>query len=129
MPGVGIETDHKSKFQLATPRLTAPDALADNFRSTWAFPAIDADAQEVSGLHPGVFQHVKLRDCKIYKIMQLELLQDQNLLTTTPGLRDLHWLPVKRCIDYKVLCIIYSCVNNCAPEYLVTLVFLFCLSC
>ena len=36
----------------------------------------------------------------------------------TPVLRDLHWLPVKRRIDYKVLCIIYSCVNNCAPEYL-----------
>ena len=24
-----------------------------------------------------------------------------------PVLRDLHWLPIKSCIDYKVLCIIY----------------------
>ena len=37
----------------------------------------------------------------------------------TPVLSSLHWLPVKRRIEYKVLCLAYSCVNGSAPEYLI----------
>ena len=30
----------------------------------------------------------------------------------------LHWLPIRQRIDYKVLTIVYCCLNNEAPEYL-----------
>ena len=36
----------------------------------------------------------------------------------TPLLRDLHWLPVRRRIDYKLLSLVYKCLHDAAPEYL-----------
>ena len=37
----------------------------------------------------------------------------------TPILNDLHWLPVRKRIDHKILSITYSCVYGTAPEYLI----------
>ena len=36
----------------------------------------------------------------------------------SPVLKNLHWLPVRRRIDFKVLLITYKCMNNEAPDYL-----------
>ena len=36
----------------------------------------------------------------------------------TPVLRELHWLPVKARIQFKLLCLVYKCQNACAPVYL-----------
>ena len=36
----------------------------------------------------------------------------------TPILRKLHWLPVSARIDYKILVIVYKCLNGTAPKYL-----------
>lgn len=36
----------------------------------------------------------------------------------TAILKDLHWLPVKYCIEFKAMCITYQCVNSLAPDYL-----------
>ena len=36
----------------------------------------------------------------------------------TPILRKLHWLPVEMRIDYKIMCLVYSCMNRSAPQYL-----------
>ena len=36
----------------------------------------------------------------------------------TPTLRELHWLPVEIRIDYKILSLVYSCMNGTAPQYL-----------
>ena len=36
----------------------------------------------------------------------------------TPTLRQLHWLPVKFCIDFKILLMTFKCLNNEAPQYL-----------
>ena len=38
------------------------------------------------------------------------------------ALRSLHWLPVKQRIDFKILCIIFKCLHNMAPEYLSNLI-------
>ena len=35
-----------------------------------------------------------------------------------PPLRDLHWLPVARRIDFKVLLLCFKCMNDVGPEYL-----------
>ncbi|XP_067653142.1 uncharacterized protein [Haliotis asinina] len=37
---------------------------------------------------------------------------------TTPVLKDLHWLPVKARIDFKILCLTYKCLHGLAPSYL-----------
>ena len=36
----------------------------------------------------------------------------------TPILIELHWLPVRYRIDYKVALLCYKCLNNSAPSYL-----------
>ena len=36
----------------------------------------------------------------------------------TPVLRKLHWLPVRKRIDFKILCITYQCIYGNAPIYL-----------
>ena len=33
-------------------------------------------------------------------------------------LKDLHWLPVKQRIKYKILLLVYKCLNNLGPDYL-----------
>ncbi len=35
----------------------------------------------------------------------------------TPVLSTLHWLPIKHCIDFKVLLITYKALNGLAPQY------------
>ena len=36
----------------------------------------------------------------------------------TPVMRDLHWLPVDKRIEFKILFLCYKCVNGLAPPYL-----------
>ena len=36
----------------------------------------------------------------------------------TPVLRDLHWLPVKLKIEYKLASLVYKCLHGLAPTYL-----------
>jgi hypothetical protein len=36
----------------------------------------------------------------------------------TPILRDLHWLPVCKRIDFKTALLVFKCLNNLAPSYL-----------
>ena len=36
----------------------------------------------------------------------------------TPILRDLHWLPVEQRIKFKIILLVYKCLNNVAPVYL-----------
>ena len=43
----------------------------------------------------------------------------------TPVLRELHWLPVDRRIEYKILLYAYKALNGLAPEYLCNMVELY----
>ena len=40
----------------------------------------------------------------------------------TPVLKELHWLPVDRKIEYKILLYAYKALNGLAPEYLCNMV-------
>ncbi len=40
----------------------------------------------------------------------------------SPVLSTLHWLPIKHCIDFKILLITYKALNGLAPQYLSKLV-------
>ena len=39
----------------------------------------------------------------------------------TPALKDLHWLPVQQRIQFKVLLLVFKCLNGLAPSYLSSL--------
>ena len=36
----------------------------------------------------------------------------------TPILRNLHWLPITKCVDYKLLVLVYKALNGTGPEYI-----------
>ena len=36
----------------------------------------------------------------------------------TPILKQLHWLPIKRRIEFKILLLVFRCINGTAPLYL-----------
>ena len=44
------------------------------------------------------------------------------MVTITPYMRDLHWLKILECIQYKVAVYMYKCVNKTAPKYLQDLI-------
>ena len=37
------------------------------------------------------------------------------------SLQELHWLPIHRCIQHKILTLVYKCMNGQAPDYLINL--------
>ena len=39
----------------------------------------------------------------------------------TPLLRNLHWLPVKERIDFKIATLVFNTFNNCSPVYISSL--------
>ena len=40
----------------------------------------------------------------------------------TPHLRNLHWLPVRYRLEFKIATLVFKCLNNLAPSYLSDLV-------
>ena len=36
----------------------------------------------------------------------------------TPVLKDLHWLPIRKRIEFKILLLTFKCMQGCAPLYL-----------
>ena len=63
------------------------------------------------------------------KIKQLQRIQNTaaRVVTRTPctpqhhiteALRDVHWLPVKKRVLFKILLVNYKCVNKLSPKYL-----------
>ena len=68
-----------------------------------------------------------LFDVNDYTISKLQKIQNYaaRIITRTkksehitPVLRQLHWLPIKERIEYKILLIVYKVINGLAPDYL-----------
>ncbi len=68
-----------------------------------------------------------LGGCSARLINKLQMVQNAaaRVLTRTreydhisPVLSTLHWLPIKHCIDFKILLITYKALNGLAPQYL-----------
>ncbi len=68
-----------------------------------------------------------LGGCPACLINKLQMVQNAaaRVLTRTrtyghisPILSTLHWLPIKHCIDFKILLITYKALNGLAPQYL-----------
>ena len=63
----------------------------------------------------------------VHEIQKLQLIQNSaaRLITKnfflyhiTPILKELHWLPVQRRIEFKILCVTFKILHNMAPAYL-----------
>ena len=57
------------------------------------------------------FQRVQNRSARIVSLSRY----DQS---ATPLLIELHWLPIKFRAIYKIVTLVYKCLNNTAPKYL-----------
>jgi len=40
----------------------------------------------------------------------------------TPILKSLHWLPIQRHIEFKILVLVFKCLHGLAPDYLTNLI-------
>ena len=67
-----------------------------------------------------------LRGMPKNQLLRLQLVQNTAATVVTQTkrsdhitliLRELHWLPVEMCINYKILSLVYSCMNGTAPDY------------
>ena len=65
-----------------------------------------------------------------YQIRRLQLIQNHaarlilhqgRSCHASPLLYELHWIPVKYRIHYKILLVVYKCIHGIAPQYLVGL--------
>ena len=46
------------------------------------------------------------------------ILKRSKYSSSSEALRELHWLPIRKRIQFKILSIVYRCLNGVAPEYL-----------
>ena len=64
-----------------------------------------------------------LPDCLIKKLQRVQncaakLVLQRNRFDAAAALRELHWLPVKNRIRYKIALTVFKCLHDLAPEYL-----------
>ena len=66
-------------------------------------------------------------DSKIHKLQLVQnnaarlVLKQKKYCHITPHLADLHWLPVKSRIEYKILMMVFKCLHGEGPSYLTSL--------
>ena len=66
-----------------------------------------------------------LPDCDIDKLQCVQnyaatlVLNRSKYDSRTQAFIDLHWLPIQACIDNKILMLVYNCLNQEAPKYLI----------
>ena len=89
----------------------------------------DRNEHQMSKLHQG--QQVLLANLTNTQMKRLKSIQHKaaRLVTRTPlrehitpVLKQLHWLPVECRITYKLMVLVYKCVNGTAPAYLCRLI-------
>ena len=65
-----------------------------------------------------------IRQTSIQKLQKVQntaaklVLKRRKYAHVTPLLRQLHWLPIKFRIDFKLLVLTFKCIHNVAPSYL-----------
>ena len=64
-----------------------------------------------------VYRSIYFQDCNPFKIQQLELLHVLGYWSYDPNpkKKKLHWLPVRHCIVYKILPLVYKAINGAVP--------------
>ena len=65
-----------------------------------------------------------LPDCTLSKLQRVQnvaaklVLQRRRSDSSREALRELHWLPIKLRIEYKIATLVFKCVHDMAPSYL-----------
>jgi hypothetical protein len=65
-----------------------------------------------------------LPKCDLNKLQRVQNIAAKTILrkrksdSATEALKELHWLPIELRIKFKILCFVYKCLNDNAPEYL-----------
>ena len=104
-----------------------------NIRSIRKFITVEIGQVLVSSL---VLSHLDycnailygLPENTLHKMQRVEncaaklVLQRKRFDSSTDALRELHWLPVKQRICYKIALIVFKCLHDLAPEYLKCLI-------
>ena len=68
-----------------------------------------------------------LPNCELNKLQRVQNIAAKLILkktkrdSATECRKQLHWLPIKARIEFKILVLVYKCLNNMAPEYLKSL--------
>ena len=68
-----------------------------------------------------------LPDCQIQKLQRVQnaaariITGMEKYDHITPALKELHWLPVQRRIEFKILLLTYKALNNMAPSYITSM--------
>ena len=68
-----------------------------------------------------------LPNCDLDKLQRVQncaaklVLNQSKYSSATAALRELHWLPIRQRIKYKLACMVFRCLHNSAPSYLVDL--------
>ena len=71
---------------------------------------------------------VGLPICELNKLQRIQNIAAKCILgrdyrdSSTQTLKDLHWLPIRARIDFKIASLIFKCLNNTAPQYLIDLI-------
>ena len=67
---------------------------------------------------------IELPDTQLRRLQVIQnhaarlVMQQKKSCHVTPLLIELHWLPIERRIQYKLLLLVYKCLHNTAPAYL-----------
>ena len=69
-----------------------------------------------------------ISDCHMKKLRRVQYASDEVLLrqhpmgSMSPILSQLHWLSISQRVEYKILLLVYKCLNGYAPAYLAELI-------
>ena len=109
-------------------------AMANYYRivNIRRYLTVDACKQFVHGLiisHIGYSNslYYGLPKCDIQKLQRIQSIAAKMILrrrkydSVTACLKELHWLPVALRIEFKILTVVWKCLNDQAPQYLIEL--------
>jgi hypothetical protein len=72
--------------------------------------------------------YIGLPKCEISRLQRVQNFAAKTILnkrrrdSATSCLKELHWLPILLRIDFKILTMVYKCINRQAPSYLCDLI-------
>ena len=74
-----------------------------------------------NGISLGLPQKTLSSFQRIQRLCAKAILRRGRYDSVTEALKQLNWLPIKACVEYKIILIVFKTLNGLAPQYLVNL--------